>query len=99
MPEILQPIGDRIVVERIEPETMRGSLYLPENAKRETFRARVLAVGPGQILDNGQRKPMVVQVDDLVLVAKHFSAEYEMDGRKVLVLGEGDALGVIKTIS
>lgn len=94
--EILRPIGDRIVVERCEPEKMVGLLYIPDAAKRETFRAKVLAVGPGSILENGQHKPMVVKAGDMVLVARHFSGEYELSGRKVMVFGEGDVLGVIE---
>lgn len=95
---IIRPIGDRVVVERQDAETTTagGLLYLPENAKRETFRAKVLAVGPGSILDNGQHKPMVVKAGDVVLVGKTFGAEHDLDGRKLMVFAEGDILGVIE---
>lgn len=95
---ILRPINDRVVVERIpdDAKTPGGLLYVPENAKRETFRAKVLAVGPGAILDNGIHKPMVVKAGDIVLVGRHFSGEYELSGRRLMVFSEAEVLGVVE---
>lgn len=93
----LQPLGDRIIVEPIEREEVTPSgIVLPETAKEKPMEGKVIAVGPGAILEDGTRRPLDVQVGDRVIYAKYAGTEFKLDGdRKVLILRESDILAKI----
>ena len=92
----LKPLGGRVIVEPIEQEDMTaGGIILPETAKEKPQEGKILAAGPGERDEDGERIPMEVQVGDKVLYAKYSGTEVKMDGKKLLILRESDILAVI----
>lgn len=92
----LKPLGDRLVVEPIEEEERTASgIVLPETAKEKPQKGRVLAVGPGRSLDNGERAPMEVSVDDTVIYAKYAGTEYKQGDKTYLIMSEKDVLAIV----
>jgi chaperonin GroES len=92
----LKPLGDRVVVEPIEQDTMTASgLVLPETAKEKPQRGTVLAIGPGGRNEQGQRIPLDVSTGDTVLFAKYAGTEFKIDSQKLVILKENDLLAVI----
>jgi len=93
----IKPLGDRIVVERIEQEEKTaGGIIIPDSAKEKPKQAKVLAVGAGAKDENGKRIPVDVQVGDIVLFTQWAGSEIKMDGKDLLVLKESDVIGVIE---
>ena len=93
----LKPLGGRVIVEPIEQEEMTaGGIILPETAKEKPQEGKILAAGPGERGEDGERIPMEVQVGDKVLYAKYSGTEVKMDGRKLLILRESDILAVVE---
>ena len=92
----LKPLGGRVIVEPIEQEEMTaGGIILPETAKEKPQEGKILAAGPGDRDEDGERIPMDVQIGDKVLYAKYSGTEVKMDGKKLLILRESDILAVI----
>lgn len=92
----LKPLGDRVVVRVIEQEEKtRGGIVLPDTAKEKPQEGEVLAVGPGRILDNGERVAPEVKVGDRVIFAKYGGTEVEVGGEEYLILRESDILAVV----
>jgi chaperonin GroES len=92
----LKPLGGRVIVEPTEQEEMTaGGIILPETAKEKPQEGKILAAGPGDRDEDGERIPMDVQVGDKVLYAKYSGTEVKMDGKKLLILRESDILAVI----
>ena len=93
----LKPLGGRVIVEPIEQEEMTaGGIILPETAKEKPQEGKILAAGPGERDEDGERIPMEVQVGDKVLYAKYSGTEVKLDGKKVLILRESDILAVVE---
>ena len=93
----LNPLGGRVIVEPIEQEEMTaGGIILPETAKEKPQEGKILAAGPGDRDEDGERIPMDVQIGDKVLYAKYSGTEVKMDGKKLLILRESDILAVIE---
>ncbi len=94
----IRPLGDRVLVEPIEKEETiaGGMLVLPETAKEKPQQGQVLAVGTGRRDEDGERIPMDVKVGDMVLFAKYAGTEIKLDGKKLLIMKEGDLLGIIE---
>jgi chaperonin GroES len=93
----LRPLGGRVIVEPIEQEEMTaGGIILPETAKEKPQEGKILAAGPGDRDEDGERIPMEVQIGDKVLYAKYSGTEVKMDGKKLLILRESDILAVIE---
>lgn len=91
----IKPLEDRIVVKPAEPETKTASgLYLPESSKEKPIQGTVVAIGPGRLLDNGNRAKPVVGKGDRVLYGKYAGTEVEVKGVKHLILRESELLGV-----
>jgi len=89
----LKPLDDRVVVQRRKAgETTVGGIFLPEMSREKPQRAKVVAVGPGRMLDSGERVPVEVKVDDDVLVGKWDGTEVKVDGDEYLILCEKDIL-------
>ena len=92
----LRPLGNRVVVEPIEEdEVTPGGIVLPETAKEKPQQGKVLAVGPGERDEKGQRIPLDVKVGDRVLFAKYAGTEVKLEGKKLLILRESDILAVV----
>jgi chaperonin GroES len=93
----VKPLGDRLVVKPLEEEEVTPSgIVLPETAKEKPQKGEVLAVGPGDRDDSGNRVPMDVSVGDKVLFAKYGGTEIKLDGEKLLILRESDVLALIE---
>src|SRR5512135_351696 len=93
----LKPLGGRVIVEPIEQEEMTaGGIILPETAKEKPQEGKILAAGPGDRDEDGERIPMEVKVGDRVLYAKYSGTEVKMDGKKLLILRETDILAVVE---
>jgi chaperonin GroES len=92
----LKPLDDRVVVTRTEPETKTsGGILLPENAKEKPTQGKVLAVGPGKLLDDGSRAKLDVAVGDTILFGKYSGSELTVDGAEVVILRESDILAKV----
>jgi chaperonin GroES len=92
---VLKPLADRVVVKPIEQEERtKGGIVLPDTAKEKPQEGEIVAVGPGRLLDNGQRAPLEVMVGDRVLFARYSGTEFKVDGETYLVLRESDILAV-----
>ncbi len=93
----IKPLGDRLVVKQLPSEEVtKSGIVLPDTAKDKPQQAEVIAVGPGRVLDNGQRQPMEVKVGDKVLYSKYAGNEVKIDGEEYLILREIDVLAVIE---
>ena len=93
----LKPLGSRLVVEPIEQEDVTASgIVLPETAKEKPQRAKVSAAGPGDRDESGNRIPMDVKVEDVVLFAKYSGTEIKIDSKKLLILKESDVLAIVE---
>lgn len=106
MSKYIKPINDRIVVERIEETESAGGIVLPKidrNAKRKnklpTEFGKVLAVGPGQRLEDGTHCKMAVEVGDAVVYCCHVELPVILDGVEYVIIDEGSLIGVIKNDS
>lgn len=92
----LKPLGDRVLVKRIDSEEKtKGGIIIPDSAKEKPLEGEVMAVGPGRTFDNGQIKPMSLKVSDRVLFAKYAETEVKLEGNSFLLLREDDILGIL----
>src|SRR5665213_1484574 len=93
----IKPLGDRLVVERLEQdEKTSGGIIIPDTAKEKPKQGKVLAVGPGAKDENGKRIPVDVQAGDIVLFTQWAGNEIKLDGKDYLVLKESDVIGIIE---
>ena len=92
----LQPLGDRIVVERdVTEETTVGGIYLPENSKDKPSRGTVISIGDGKLLANGSRAELQVKVGDRVLFTTYGPNEIKLGDEEFLLMREEDVLAII----
>ncbi len=93
----LKPLGDKIVVEVIdEPQTTASGIVLPDSAKEKSQRGKVVAVGSGKLLDNGERVALEVSAGDTVVFAKYGGTEISLDGRELMILSERDVHAIVE---
>lgn len=93
-----RPLGDRILVKRIEAEERTfGGLVIPDSAKEKPQQAEVVAVGTGRRLKSGDVKPLVVKAGDRVLFGKYTGDEVKLDGVAHLILREDDVLAILES--
>lgn len=92
----LRPLDDRVVVEPMEAEQMTaGGIVLPDTAKEKPQRGTVLSVGPGKLMDSGERGQMSVSIGDEVIYGKYSGTEIELNGQDVKILRESDILAKV----
>jgi chaperonin GroES len=92
----LNPLDDRVVVEPLDAEeTTAGGIVLPDAAQEKPQRGSVVAVGPGRLLESGERAAVGVVVGDEVLFGKFGGTDIEVDGRDVKILRESDILAKV----
>lgn len=92
----LKPLGDRVIVEIVEePQTTASGIVLPDTAKEKSQRGKVIAVGPGKMLDNGERAALEVSEGDTVMFAKYGGTEVTLDGQDLMILQERDIIAVV----
>src|SRR5262245_34274236 len=93
----VRPLEDRVLIKPLDPETKTSSgIFLPETAKERPMQGKVVAVGPGKLLDNGKRSQPTVKVGDTVVFAKYAGTEVEIKTVKHLILRESELLGLLE---
>lgn len=86
---MLRPIGDKVIVKpKAEEEKTSGGIILPDTAKEKPQEGTVIAVGPGKVLENGERKPMTVKEGDTVIYSKYGGTEVTVSGEEYIILDE-----------
>ena len=94
----LQPLGDRVVLERDESEDITaGGIVLPDSAKDKPARGRIVSVGDGKLLDDGSRSNFQVKVGDRVLFSSYAGETFNVDDEELLLMREDDILAVIES--
>ncbi|MHC4637137.1 MAG: co-chaperone GroES [Planctomycetota bacterium] len=92
----LRPLDDRVVIKQSEAEEKTaGGIILPDAAKEKPQIGKIVATGPGKILDNGKRGSMSVKKNDKVIYSKYMGNDVEVDGVQYVILKESDILGII----
>jgi chaperonin GroES len=93
---LLKPLGDRVVIELVESEEKTASgIVLPDSAKEKPSEGKVVAVGAGRVLDNGERAALEVAVGDKIIFSKYAGTEVKYQGTEYLILRDSDILAVI----
>jgi chaperonin GroES len=92
----IRPLEDRVVVEPLEAEEKTaGGILLPDTAREKPQRGRVLAVGPGKVLEDGKRQAMSVAVGDEVLYGRYAGNEVKLADKEVKIMRESDLLAKV----
>ncbi|AND37900.1 co-chaperone GroES [Cytobacillus firmus] len=93
---MLKPLGDRIIIELVETEEKTASgIVLPDTAKEKPQEGKVVAVGTGRVLENGERVALEVADGDRIIFSKYAGTEVKYEGKEYLILRENDILAVI----
>ncbi len=93
----LRPLEDRVVVEPAEAEEKTaGGIVLPEAAKEKPMMGKILAIGPGKVLENGKHAEMSVKKNDKIIYGRYAGSDFEIDGKNLKILREGEILGVVE---
>ena len=93
----IRPFHDRVIVKRLEEEkTTKAGIVIPDTAAEKPSRGKVLAVGPGKTLDNGDKRSVDVKIGDTVLFGKYAGTEVKIEGEEFIVMREEDIMGVIE---
>lgn len=92
-----RPLHDRLLVKRVEAEEKsKGGIIIPDSAKEKPVEGKVIAVGNGKTLENGERRALELKVGDTVLFGKYSGSEIKIDGEEHIILREDDVLGVVE---
>jgi chaperonin GroES len=93
----VRPLGDKILLKRLEAETKtKSGIVLPETAKEKPKRGTVIAIGDGKLLDSGERAKFQVKKGDEVIFASYAGTEIKIDNEEYLVLSEDEVLAVVE---
>jgi chaperonin GroES len=93
----LRPLADHVLIRRHEVDAQQeGGIVIPDTAKEKPQEGEILAVGPGRMMDDGQRQPIAVAMGDTVLFGKYAGTEIKLDQEDLLVMRESDLLGVLE---
>ncbi|MCX6088984.1 MAG: co-chaperone GroES [Atribacterota bacterium] len=93
----IKPLGDRILVQRVEEEEVKkGGIIIPDTAKEKPQQGSIKAVGTGKVDDDGNRRPLEVKAGDKVLFGKYAGTEVKIDDEEYLIMREDDILGIIE---
>ena len=93
----LRPLGDKILVKRVEAETKtKSGIVLPDSAKEKPKRGKVIAIGDGKRLDSGERAPFSVKKGDEVLFTSYAGTEIKVDNEELLIMAEEDVLAIVE---
>ena len=93
----IRPLGEKVLIKRLEAEEKtKGGIVLPDTAKEKPQKGKVIAVGPGKVLDNGERSPMEVKEGDTVIYSKYAGTEVKIDDKEYLILSQRDILAIVE---
>lgn len=94
----LRPIQDKVIVERLEAEEKTaGGIVLPDTAKDKPQQGKVIAVGPGKVLENGQLREPEVKKGDRVIFGSYAGSEVKVNDKTYLVMSESEILAVVES--
>jgi chaperonin GroES len=94
----IRPLHDRVIVKRLEEDrTSPGGIVIPDTAAEKPIQGKIVAVGKGKILENGQVRPCDVKVGDKILFGKYSGAEVKFEGEELVVMREEDVMAVIES--
>ena len=92
----LKPLGDKVVVQLVEQEEKTASgIYLPDSAKKKPQEGKIVAIGGGRVLDNGERNKLTVKVGDRVLFSKYGGNEVMVEGQEYTILDEDQIYAIL----
>ena len=92
-----RPLGDRVVVKRVEEESKtKGGIIIPDTAKEKPQEGEVISVGPGARNDKGDVVALDVKAGDRILFGKWSGTEVKVDGQDLLIMKESDVLGIVE---
>jgi chaperonin GroES len=92
----IRPLGDKVIVKRVEAEEKTaGGIVLPDSAREKPKRGIVMAVGNGRLLDDGTRSEMQLKKNDEVVFTSYAGTEIKIDGEEYTIMDESDVLGVV----
>ena len=93
----IRPLHDRVIIKRVqEEEKTKGGIIIPDTAKEKPIEGKIIAVGNGKILDDGNVRKLEVKKGDTVLFGKYAGTDVKIDGEDHLILREDDILGVVE---
>ncbi|HKQ27918.1 MAG TPA: co-chaperone GroES [Burkholderiales bacterium] len=93
----IRPLHDRVIVKRLEEErTSPGGIVIPDSAAEKPVQGKIVAVGKGKILEDGNVRALDVKVGDKILFGKYSGTEVKVDGDELLVMREEDVMAVIE---
>jgi chaperonin GroES len=93
----LRPLADKILIKRLEAESKtKSGIVLPDSAKEKPKRGKILAVGDGKRLENGERAPFSVKKGDEVIFTSYAGTEIKLDGEEVIIMTEDDVLAIVE---
>ncbi|WP_108624089.1 co-chaperone GroES [Candidatus Similichlamydia epinepheli] len=92
-----QPLGDRVLLKRMDTESKEGGILLPDSAKKKPETARVIAVGSGKRDKDGSLIPMPVSVGDMVLIGKYSGQEVTIENEELVIVSSGDLLAKVES--
>jgi chaperonin GroES len=94
----MRPLHDRVIVKRLEEDrTSPGGIVIPDTAAEKPIQGKIVAVGKGKILENGQVRPCDVKVGDKILFGKYSGTEVKVDGEELVVMREEDVMAIIES--
>jgi chaperonin GroES len=93
----IQPLGNRVLVRRSKVKTTKGGILLPDSAQEKPKEGEVIAVGEGEVLENGEKRVLSLRVGDRVLFSSYAGTEVKSHDleEELLILNEDDVLGVL----
>lgn len=94
---MLRPLHDRVLVKRVDEETVRRGIIIPDSAKEKPQEGKIIAVGKGKLAEDGTKTPLDVKAGDRVLFTRFAGSEVSLDGEEYLVMREEDLLGVLSS--
>jgi chaperonin GroES len=93
----IRPLHDRVIVKRIEEEeTTKGGIIIPDTAKEKPSEGKIVAVGKGKVLENGEVQALEVKKGDKVLFGKYAGTEIKIDGEEHLIMREDDIIAIVE---
>ena len=94
----IRPLHDRVIVKRLEEDrTSPGGILIPDTAAEKPVQGKIVAIGKGRILENGQVRPCDVKVGDTILFGKYSGTEVKLEGDELVVMREEDVMAVIES--
>lgn len=93
----LRPLGDKVLIKRLEAESKtKSGIVLPDSAKEKPKRGKILSVGEGRRLDNGERAALNVKKGDEVIFTSYAGTEIKIDGEELMIMSEDDILAIVE---